>query len=103
MVYSYDLEEVLSVLKKTAIQSGKNGSNEFYSACLDRLDILITERNSKVGKNEVAKILRELAYFRPREYDREEQKRMDSGNFTQSEMQDDVLSVRHKQLIQKNQ
>jgi hypothetical protein len=66
------------------------------------LDILITERNSVVGKNETVKILRDLAYFRPRDYDRAEKQRRESGNLTSSEQQDDVISVRHKELIQKN-
>jgi hypothetical protein len=94
-VYSYDLDQVLDVLKKTAIHKGHHASNEFYCACLDRLDILITERGSHVGKNEVVRILRDLAYFRPRDYDRVDKKRKESGNYTQSEMQDDILSVRH--------
>ena len=102
VIYSYDLDQTLDIFKKTAIDKGKNASNEFYSACLDRLDVLITERNSAVGKNEVVKILRDLAYFRPRDYDREDKKRKESGNLTMNEQQDDVLSVRHKQLIQKN-
>lgn len=70
VIYSYDLEQVLSILKKTAIERGEKASHEFYFACLDRLDILITERDSKVGRDEVVLILRELAYFRPREYHR---------------------------------
>jgi hypothetical protein len=61
-------------------------SHEFYYACLDRLDILITERNSCVGKNEVVRILRELSYFRPRDYDRAEKFRKESGNLTMNEL-----------------
>ena len=64
--------------------------------------MLITERNSVVGKDETVKILRDLAYFRPRDYDRADKKRRDAGKLSQSEQQDDVLSVRHKELIQKN-
>ena len=102
VVYSYALDEVLDALKKSAIERGTKASPEFYYACLDRLDILITERDSGVGKNEVVKILRELSYFRPREYHRQEKNRKEAGNFTQSEMQDDIISVRHKELIRKN-
>lgn len=102
VIYSYDLEQTLDVLKKTAIERGGKASNEFYFACLDRLDIIITERNSPVGPREVVKILRDLSYFRPRDYARVDQKRKDGGNYTQSELQDDPVSVRHKSLIKKN-
>lgn len=68
VVYSYDLDQVLEVLKKSAIERGAKASHEFYYACLDRLDIIITERDSVVQKDEVVKILRDLAYFRPRDY-----------------------------------
>ena len=51
VVYSYALDEVLSALKKAAIERGVKASHEFYYACLDRLDILITERDSGVGKD----------------------------------------------------
>lgn len=43
-----------------------------------------------------------MSYFRPRDYARLEQKRKDGGNFTKSELQDDIISVRHKSLIKKN-
>ena len=82
VVYSYDLDEVLQVLKKSAMERGAKASHEFYFACLDRLDIIITERNSVVRKDEVVKILRDLAYFRPRDYYREEKARKERGNFT---------------------
>ena len=85
MIYSYDLDQTLDILKKTAIDKGRAASNEFYHACLDRLDILITERNSVVGKDETVKILRDLAYFRPRDYDRADKKRRDAGKLSQSE------------------
>ena len=102
MVYSYDLDDTLSILKRSALEKGMKASFEFYYACLDRLDILITERNSCVGKDEVVRILRDLAYFRPRDYDRAEKFRKEAGKFSQNELQDDILSVRHKQLIKKN-
>lgn len=85
-----------------ALESGSDASYEFYHACLDRLDILITERNSVVGKNEVVQILRVLSYFRPREFERAEKLRKQAGHVTRSEMQDDFISVRHKELIKKN-
>lgn len=85
VIYSYDLEQTLEIFKKTAIEKGRAASNEFYYACLDRLDILITERNSVVGKEETVKILRDLAYFRPRDYDRAEKKRKDAGKLNYNE------------------
>ena len=102
IIASYDLEQVLSVLKKIAVERGAQASYEFYHSCLDRLDELITERDSKVQKDQVVQILRTLSYFRPREYENAEKQRKQMGNFTQSEMQDDLISVRHKKLIQKN-
>ena len=93
---------MLKVLKDTAVSRGAQASHEFYFACLDRIDILITEQGSKVDKDGVVKILRELSYFRPREYHRQEKARKQAGLFTHSELQDDVISVRHKQLIKKN-
>jgi len=70
VIYGYDLDETLDILKKVAVESGGSASYEFYHACLDRLDILITERNSVVKKDEVVRILRVLSYFRPRDYER---------------------------------
>lgn len=75
----------MDVLKKVALESGGKASNEFYHACLDRLDILITERNSMVRKNEVVKILRVLSYFRPRDYERADKDRKAAGRLTKSE------------------
>ena len=89
-------------MKKVALERGGNGSFEFYYACLDRLDILITERNSCVGKDEVVQILRILTYFRPRDYEKKDKQRKQIGIFTHSEMQDDLISVRHKELMKKN-
>lgn len=89
----------MEILKKTALEKGIGASHEFYHACLDRLDMLITEKNSTVSKDETVKILRVLAYFRPREYETQENKRKNSGIFNKSEMQDDLISVKHKKLI----
>lgn len=102
IIYGYDLDQTLDILKKVALESGSGAGYEFYHACLDRLDILITERNSVVGRNEVVKILRVLSYFRPREYDLENKSRLQAGHYTQSEIQDDYISVKHKELIKKN-
>lgn len=86
MIYGYDLEQTLDILKKVALESGSDASHEFYHACLDRLDILITERNSVVKKNEVVKILRVLSYFRPREFERADKQRLAAGHYTKSEL-----------------
>lgn len=75
IIQSYDLSTTLDALKKVAVQRGANASFEFYIACLDRIDELITERNSKVGKDEVVQILRTLSYFRPREYEQKDKAR----------------------------
>jgi hypothetical protein len=42
-------------------------SNDFYNACMDRINQLVIEKNSKVRKNELMNILRELSQFRPKE------------------------------------
>ena len=89
-------------MRKVAVQNGASASYEFYFACLDRVDELITEKNSKVGLDEVVTILRTLSYFRPREFENKDKERLALGKFTQSEMQDDLVSVRHRQLIKKN-
>ena len=86
MIYSYDLDDTLAIFKRSALEKGMKASHEFYFACLDRLDILITERNSQVGKDEVVRILRDLSYFRPRDYDRLERFRKQSGNLTINEI-----------------
>ena len=86
IIYSYDLDQTLNILKKVALESGNGASYEFYHACLDRLDILITERNSTIGRKEVVQILRVLSYFRPREYELDEKQRLSSGDYTQSEI-----------------
>jgi len=39
----------------------------FYQACLDRIDILVTEKDSTVKKADVLEILRHLSYFRPKD------------------------------------
>jgi len=61
-------------------------SYEFYFICLDRLDIIITEKNANVSKDDIVRILRVLAYFRPREYERDQKQRKDMGKYTKSEM-----------------
>ena len=50
----------------------------------------------------MVKILRELAYFRPREYHQRDKNRKEAGLFTEEELQQDVISIRHRDLIRKN-
>jgi len=42
------------------------GNHEFYHACLDRTDILLTEKHSQVMKKQVLEILNALTYFKPK-------------------------------------
>ena len=53
-------------------------------------------------KNEVVQILRILSYFRPREYERDDRLRKQGGHLSKNETNDDIISVRHKDLIKKN-
>lgn len=74
MVYSMELEDVLAAMRRGRSENHPRQSNDFYNACLDRINSLTIEKNSKVGKNELVAILRELSYFRPKE--EEEKDRM---------------------------
>ena len=50
MIYTSDLETVLSMMSR-AIKTPTEAKNyKFFHACLDRLDLLITERHSVVDK-----------------------------------------------------
>jgi hypothetical protein len=57
MVYSADLDSVLSLLKRQSIQDESQPmgaeSYEFYFACLDRIDILITEKQSVATRQQI--------------------------------------------------
>ena len=72
---------------------------DFYFACLDRIDILVTEKGSPVGRPEVLEILRRLSYFRPKEAMISGKISKAMGEFTKKENQDDVISSRHKEII----
>jgi hypothetical protein len=60
---------------------------------------LTTERNSTVKKAEILKVLDELNHYQPKEEDIDERQRKQSGRLTKSEIMDDAISVRHKELI----
>jgi len=72
---------------------------DFYFACLDRIDLLLTEKGSLVGKPEVLEILRRLSYFRPKEAHVSGKVSKAMGEFTKKENQKDVVSTRHKEII----
>jgi hypothetical protein len=88
MVYSADLDSVLSMLKRSSAQELTPEQYEFYFACLDRIDILITEKDANLTKSQIITILQTLTYFRPKAQRKEEQ-----GNYS------DLISVRHRELI----
>lgn len=44
-------------------------------------------------------ILRELCYYRPKKIEIEEKQRLKSGMLHKHEMQDDIISAKHKDLI----
>ena len=60
---------MLSLLKSQTVQDVvlRRGNYEFYFACLDRIDMLITEKDSTVNKDQMIKILRTLSHFRPKQ------------------------------------
>jgi DNA replication initiation complex subunit (GINS family) len=62
-----ELDDVLSTMKRARSEGVNRQSNDFYNACLERINQLTTERNSKVGKTELIKVLREVSYYRPKE------------------------------------
>ena len=100
LIYTMDIDGVIGSMKRARSGSMPKQSYNFYNACLDRIDQLITERNSRANKNDLVNILRELSYFRPKEDDQKEKMRKEQGNYSKQEAQDDILSVRHKRLIE---
>ena len=52
---------------------------------MDRLDLLMTERNSPLQKSHILKILNVLAYFRPKKSQRATKVNQAYGEFTKSE------------------
>lgn len=71
-----DLDDVLGALKRARSEKDlPRQSNDFYNACMDRINSLVIERNSKVGKSQIILILREVSYFRPKEEAQKEKMR----------------------------
>jgi DNA replication initiation complex subunit (GINS family) len=62
-----ELDDVLSTLMRARSDGVTRQSNDFYNACIERINQLATERNSKVGKTDLIKVLREISYYRPKE------------------------------------
>ena len=63
LIYSSDLDTVLSLLKRQAKQDKiiEKDLYEFYFACLDRIDILITERDQLATHQQLMNILQTLS------------------------------------------
>ena len=57
------------------------------------------ERNAWVGKDEILTILKELSYYRPKQEAHREWQRKRAGKMHDHEIEDDIISVRHKELI----
>ena len=98
MIYSSDLESVLSLLKRQSLEHQGTmppESYEFYYACLDRIDVLITEKSSLATQKQIVQILRTLSYFRPKQQEYEKKSLKNQGYFTELDMSQDVISLRH--------
>lgn len=66
-IHSLDLEQVLGLLRKSRVSASVKQSFDFYLACLERINSLIIERNSKATKLDFIRILTELSFYRPKE------------------------------------
>jgi len=76
LVHSADLDTVLMLFKQAIEENEREQSHtecyEFYFSCLDRIDVLVTEKGSSVSRKEVFRILRSLAHFKPKEFEKSE-------------------------------
>lgn len=75
---------------------------EFYFACLDRIDILITERDQLATHQQLINILQTLSYFRPKTAEYKYRSDKNAGYVDPDEANRDILSSRHRELIQAN-
>ena len=73
----------------------------YYHTCLERVNSMILEKNSEISRSRenILKLLQTINYFRPKELQKSENMRLKHGLFHKSELQDDVISVKHKELI----
>ena len=62
--------------------------------------MLITEKDSSVSKDQMIKILRTLSHFRPKQDEYLHKHEKAAGYFTQKDISNDIMSVRHRELIQ---
>ena len=61
---------------------------------------MITEKASSVTPKQIIEILRALSYFRPKNQEYQKRSTKASGYFTELDISQDVMSVRHRELIQ---
>ena len=76
---------------------------DFYLACLDRIDILLTEKNSQVTQPQMLDLIRRLSYFRPKQIDRKSRFDKAYGVLSRKENEDDLVSLRHQELVQEKE
>ena len=101
VVYAADLDDVLSMFTKSleADKGEISHKYDFYHACLDRIDILLTEKNSVALQSQMLEILRRLSYFRPKQIERSSKLDQAYGQVSRKENVDDLLSQRHRELM----
>jgi hypothetical protein len=104
MVYSSDMESVLDLFSKQLKYDEGDVANSyvFFHACLDRIDILLTEKNSNVSKEQILMVLKSLAYFQPKKTQRGVKLSEAYGDFSRKQLHDDPVSVRHGELMRKD-
>jgi hypothetical protein len=96
---SMDLDQVMSFLKKLLAE----GSDDYTSYCriIERLERLIIDEPDTIGKDEILRMLRGLAYFRPKDILNQEKTLKKDGIYSSKPYQ--MISMRHKELMRKNQ
>ena len=80
-IYSLDFESLIGLI-------GTLNENQSAFACLDRVDMLITEQNSTVTKPQMIALLKALGRFRPKRTE------------VKDGWLDDFVLLRHKKLIE---
>ena len=103
LVYQSDVNSVLAMLATAVKEDATVGSishnYSFYHAALDRIDLLMTQKDSPITKSHILAILRQLAYFRPKKIERAQKLNHAYGERTNREIIDDQVSLRHKELM----
>ncbi len=86
LIFSLELDDVIGLLRRVrSDQTLPKQSHTFYNACLERINSLVIEKSSKVDKNDLINILRELSYYRPKEEDEKDKMRKSQGIYTKNE------------------